>query len=427
MNTQKQRIGIIGAGASGLTTAWLLDKDHQVTLFEKESYAGGHVCTMPITIDGKTVPVEAGVEFFSDMMFGDFNRLLSLLQVPVTKYPLSYSFYHIKTDQVVSLPPLHDGHLSWHSLSANSIIDLLEFNHFINGALQIIATKDMVITLQDYADSLTLTTAFKNEFLYPFLAAAWGVTPQKMMLFSAYDIVRWAKDNSPTGITPINWNEIVGGMHVYIEKLIAQLSNTAIHYSCSIDKITFENDTYTIKANGKQTTVDHLIIATNAHEAHRLLIDITHAAPLASILASIKYFYTTIAIHGDRRLMPADEADWAIANIRYDGVNSALTVCKSWMREIPIFRSWITYTIGMPENDPLPQPLYAMKHFYHPTVDAAYFNAQTTIAELQGNNNLWIAGFYTHDVDSHNSAIVSAINIAKKLAPNSERLIALTS
>ena len=183
MNTQKQRVGIIGAGASGLTTAWLLDKDHQVTLFEKEAYAGGHACTMPITIDGKTVPVEAGVEFFSDMMFGDFNKLLAILQVPVTKYPLSYSFYHTKTGQVVSLPPIHDGHLSWHSLNTNGIIDLLEFNHFINGALQIIATKDTGITVQDYADSLTLTAAFKNEFLYPFLAAGWALHRKKLHNF----------------------------------------------------------------------------------------------------------------------------------------------------------------------------------------------------------------------------------------------------
>ena len=239
--------------------------------------------------------------------------------------------------------------------------------------------------------------------------------------------MRWAKDNRLTGITPTNWNEIVGGMHVYVKKLIAQLSNTAIHYSCSIDKITYENDTYSIQANGKKTTVDHLIIATNAHEAHRLLIDIAHAAPLASILASIKCYYTTVAIHGDRRLMPADEADWAVANIGYDGINSALTICKSWMREIPIFRSWVTYPVGMPEDNPLPQPLYALKHFYHHTLDAAYFNAQKNIAKLQGNNNLWIAGLYTHDVDSHNSAIVSAINIAKKLAPTSKRLHALTS
>lgn len=64
-NTSRLKIGIVGAGASGLATAWLLDENHEITLFEKEDRLGGHVCTIPVTKNGKTVPVEAGVEFFS--------------------------------------------------------------------------------------------------------------------------------------------------------------------------------------------------------------------------------------------------------------------------------------------------------------------------------------------------------------------------
>ena len=88
----KPTIGIIGAGASGLVTAWLLEQDYQVTLFEKADYLGGHIATIPVTINGKATHVEAGAEFFSDMMFPEFNKLLETLQVKVTKYPFKLYF-----------------------------------------------------------------------------------------------------------------------------------------------------------------------------------------------------------------------------------------------------------------------------------------------------------------------------------------------
>ena len=36
------KIAIIGSGISGLYAAWQLSKQHQVTVFEKNHYFGGH-------------------------------------------------------------------------------------------------------------------------------------------------------------------------------------------------------------------------------------------------------------------------------------------------------------------------------------------------------------------------------------------------
>ena len=41
------RIAIIGGGASGMVTAYLLDKQgHQVTVFERQPALGGHIRTL---------------------------------------------------------------------------------------------------------------------------------------------------------------------------------------------------------------------------------------------------------------------------------------------------------------------------------------------------------------------------------------------
>lgn len=426
-NNSRLQIGIIGAGASGLTSAWLLDENHDVTIFEKEDRLGGHVCTIPVAINGKIIPVEAGVEFFSDKMFPQFITLLQILKVPTRKYPLTYTFYHTNTYERIILPPIHNGSVSWNSLKPRTIFDLVQLNHFVNAGKNILATGDIGITLSDFADTLMLTQAFKEHFLYPFFAASWGVSPEEMKIFAAYDILKWAFMNEPAHIQAAQWNEIIGGMSTYIDALVTQLRHTTIIRSAEITTISHNGNLYTIQANGQHHHFDHIIIATNAMIAKDLLKNITHAHKIREALGLIEYFKTTIAIHGDRRFMPADESDWSAVNIRYDGINSALTICKSWMQEAGIFRSWITYAIGVPAENCMPHPLYDLKHFYHPKVNIGYFTAQKELEKVQGNKNLWIAGFYTHDADSHNNALVSAISIAKHLAPRSDRLQKLTS
>ena len=49
MNNRK-RIAIIGAGISGLSSAYHLHKDFDVTIYEKENYFGGHTDTHSINL-----------------------------------------------------------------------------------------------------------------------------------------------------------------------------------------------------------------------------------------------------------------------------------------------------------------------------------------------------------------------------------------
>jgi predicted NAD/FAD-binding protein len=75
----------------------------------------------------------------------------------------------------------------------------------------------------------------------------------------------------------------------------------------------------------------------------------------------------------------------------------------------------------------MPSPLYALAEYDHPIADLKYFETQKALSAVQGNHHLWFAGNYTHDNDSHESAIVSAIKIARQLAPLSQRLMQITS
>ena len=47
------KIAIIGTGISGLTAAWQLRREHDLTLFEANDYIGGHTHTVDVEVGGR--------------------------------------------------------------------------------------------------------------------------------------------------------------------------------------------------------------------------------------------------------------------------------------------------------------------------------------------------------------------------------------
>ncbi len=411
------KVGIIGAGAAGLTTAWLLDQDCEVVLFEQQNRLGGHAHTVFIVQDGENIPIEIGFEFFNAWLFPKFNCLLKILEVPVVSFPLTYCFY--THESMLTLSSLQPSKMLRQLFHPSLVSTLLQFNYVLQQGRKFVKNPDYKLSIKQFADTLFITQTFKDAFLYPFLTAGWGCGIDEFKLFSAYDVLSWITQKAVT-IKPQEWYEIVGGISVYIDALVAQLTKTVIRQDSAIEAVLYEQNKYVIiEKNGRKTEVDHLIISTNPQQAAEFLKDVTSSQEVYKKLLYFESFPATVAIHGDQRFMPKNRVDWSVANVRYDGVQSALTVYKPWKSK-KIFRSWLVR-----DDIQMPNPLYALEQFNHQKVTPRYFEAQKYLKNVQGTNNLWLAGCYMDNLDSHESAIVSAINIAEKLAPHAKRLVHL--
>ena len=63
------RIAIIGAGISGLVTAYLLSDSHDIVVYETNDYIGGHTHTIDVPVNGHTYAVDTGFIVFNEKKY----------------------------------------------------------------------------------------------------------------------------------------------------------------------------------------------------------------------------------------------------------------------------------------------------------------------------------------------------------------------
>src|SRR4051794_36926743 len=84
------KIAIVGAGISGLTVAHLLHREHEITVFDANDYAGGHTNTVRVDAAYETHHVDTGFIVFNDRNYPNFERLLE--RIGVVGQPSNMSF-----------------------------------------------------------------------------------------------------------------------------------------------------------------------------------------------------------------------------------------------------------------------------------------------------------------------------------------------
>src|ERR1700739_5131267 len=85
------KVAVVGAGVSGLVVAQLLQRAHDVTVFDANGYAGGHTNTVRVDTPNETHQVDTGFVVFNDRNYPNFERLLERLGVGSQRSTMSFS------------------------------------------------------------------------------------------------------------------------------------------------------------------------------------------------------------------------------------------------------------------------------------------------------------------------------------------------
>lgn len=148
------RIAVIGAGISGLTTAYLLSQEHDIVVFEANDYIGGHTHTIDVQANnGRTYAVDTGFIVFNENTYPNFMALMERLGVAWQPSNMSFSVQCEKTGLYFCPSSLNSVFAQRKNLLRPSFYRMLtDALRFRREASELINTDDYSITLQDYLD-----------------------------------------------------------------------------------------------------------------------------------------------------------------------------------------------------------------------------------------------------------------------------------
>jgi predicted NAD/FAD-binding protein len=388
------KIAIVGSGISGLYAAHYLSKQHQVTVYEANTYLGGHTDTHTITLAGKNYAVDTGFIVFNEHNYHYFCRFLNDLGVASQSSDMSFSVTNALTGLEYNATTLDKLFCQRRNLLRPSFYRMVrDILRFYREAPALLSSTNDVLTLGDYLQQQHYSQIFIDDHILPMACALWSGPPEVVKNFPVRYFVAFMANHQmlKTDNRP-EWRTVCGGSSQYIEAFKQQF-NGDLRLNSPVQAITRNKSNVTIKTSDGEQQYDHLILACHSDQALRLLQD---ASPNETeILGAMTFQENDVVLHTDAGLMPKHPKAWASWN--------ALKLSETQAR------CTVTYYMNMLQNIAAPEPLLVtlnctdridpakilqQRSYHHPVYNPASLAAQKRRTEINGHNNTWYAGAY---------------------------------
>ncbi|VVN63053.1 hypothetical protein PS684_04845 [Pseudomonas fluorescens] len=407
------KIAIVGSGIAGLTCAYLLNRRHDVTVFEAGDWVGGHTHTVPVTVDGRQYAVDTGFIVFNDWTYPNFIRLLGQLGVPFKPTEMSFSVTDPDTgleyngNNLNSLFAQRSNLLSpgfWGMLR-----DILRFNKE--------AQRDLVelriaadTTLDEYLKAGGYGERFILHYIVPMGSAIWSMPMAEMLNFPLQFFVRFFKNHGLLSVSDRpQWQVIEGGSSAYIAPLTAAFKER-IRLNCPVARVDRDVHGVVIHSPAGLEHFDQVVFACHSDQALKLLAVPSEAE--RAILGALPYADNEVVLHTDTRLLPTRKLAWASWNYRLSGAGHTHAAVTYDMNILQGIQSDTTFCVSLNQSAGIsPDKVLARYTYAHPQFSLAAVAAQNRWSELDGAQHTHYCGAYWAN-GFHEDGVVSALRVA---------------
>lgn len=419
--TMRKKIAVIGSGIAGMSSAWLLSKKHQVTVFEAGDYLGGHTHTVDIAIDEKTFPVDTGFLVCNRHTYPNLIALFEHLELELS--PSEMTFAVSMTD-----PALEWSGSNIASLFAQKrnllrpgffrmIQDILRFNRETSGVLP-------AGSLGDYLEAHHYSKAFRDWYLLPMAAAIWSCPTQTMLAYPLLTFVRFCRNHGLLQISDRpQWLTVKGGGREYVKRLAAPIND--IRLNCPVSAVLLKDDgrgvTVQFGAAATMQTLDFDEVILACHSDQSLaLLGARASLTEQHVLSAIRYQANRAVLHTDTNLLPRNKRVWSAwnylagdstdASAGQQGVSVSYLINR--LQALPV-RKPVVLSLN-PLREPDSAHVLAEFDYAHPVFDQAAIDAQVALPAIQGQRGLWFCGAWT-GYGFHEDGLRSALAVANAL------------
>ena len=408
------KIAIIGSGISGLTAAYLLNRKHDVTIFEANDYIGGHTHTHKVNIDGKKYSVDTGFIVYNERTYPNFIKLLDLLNVERQLSTMGFSVKSISKDYEYAGESLNSLFAKRSNIFRFGFLRMLyEMYHFGKKADSSGIGLDASVTLGDYLKKEKYSGEFINYFIIPMGAAIWSTPANKVLNMPAYFFIKFFYNHGMLEtINRPNWWVIKNGSSEYIKKIIRGFENK-INLSTPVKTVARKNEGVEIQLAKKEETLkfDSVIFATHSDQALEMLENPTDTEK--DILSSIPYQKNEVLLHTDSSVLPRRKLSWASWNYQLDSDPALPVVLTYNMNILQSINCKETLCVTLNDHNSVDETKILKKiTYHHPLFNVKSIEAQKRKSEISGVNNTHYCGAYWRN-GFHEDGVVSALDVCK--------------
>jgi predicted NAD/FAD-binding protein len=409
------KIAIIGSGIAGLTSAYLLNRRHDIRVFEASDWIGGHTHTVDVQVDGQSYALDTGFIVFNDWTYPNFIRLLSQLGVGFKATEMSFSV----SDPLSGVE--YNGH-NLNSLFAQRrnlispkfwgmVRDILRFNREALDDLnqQRIAS---TMTLGDYLKANGYSERFTQHYIVPMGAAIWSMSLNDMLGFPLQFFVRFFKNHGLLSVSDRpQWCVVEGGSSSYVAPLTESFKQH-IRLNCPVSRVERDAEGVTVHSAAGAERFDKVIFACHSDQALALLAEPTRIEQ--EILGALPYADNDVVLHTDTRLLPKRPLAWASWNYRLGGPASQSAAVTYDMNILQGIQSDTTFCVSLNQTAAIdPSKILARYTYAHPQYSLAGMAAQARWEELLGSHHSYFCGAYWAN-GFHEDGVVSALRVARE-------------
>jgi uncharacterized protein len=388
------RIAIVGAGVSGLVAAHLLHRDHEIVLYEANSYAGGHASTVRVESAHETHEVDTGFIVMNDRNYPNFTRLLDRLGV--ARQPTHMSFSVKGEDEDFEYAGTPRGLFCQRSNIVSPrfqrmIFEMLRFNRELRAMLAEEArTREPQPdeSLRSFLERRRFSRMFVERLIVPQVSAVWSADPRRMHALPVRFMAEFFANHGMLGFRDRpRWSTIVGGSARYVDAVIAPFRER-VRLSTPVRSITRHDEHVEIAAGGSHDGAaaeryDQVVLATHSDQALQMLSD--PSAQEVELLGAIPYQRNEAVLHTDSSLLPRRRRARAAWNFHLLREPKPLSTVTYYMNHLQRLRAEQDLCVTLNRTEAIdPEKVIRTISYSHPVYTPEGVAAQARHATISG-------------------------------------------
>jgi len=409
------KIAVIGSGIAGLTSAYLLQRRHDITVFEASDWVGGHTHTVDIEKNHESHAIDTGFIVFNDWTYPNFIALLKRLGVKYKPTEMSFSVSDARSGVEYNGNNLNSLFAQRRNLLSpgfwGMLRDILKFNRQAVADLHD-GTIDATTTLGDYLRSEGYGARFVEHYIVPMGAAIWSMPQAQMLGFPLQFFVRFFKNHGLLSVTNRpQWHVVEGGSSRYIGPLTAGFADR-IRLTSPVTRVERDAEGVTLHSHHGVERFDRVVFACHSDQALQMLA--VPSGQEQQILGALPYAMNQVVLHTDAGRLPKRRLAWASWNYRLGEKADGLAAVTYDMNILQGLQSATTFCVSLNQNEYIdPATVLGRYDYAHPQFSLAGIAAQARWQELQGPNNSYFCGAYWAN-GFHEDGVTSGLRVAQQ-------------